>query len=124
MMRSVNSTYSATRRVSRSAITDGPRGRRCVDTPILGTLRHSRTPPTTSPPIRINDLAGDGVGCLGGQVGSGWYGDAGGPVGVGGVQGLGLEQGLDQGIQPVPVGPQDLQGLIVALVEDAAGLGL
>src|SRR5215213_9181838 len=58
MMRSVNSTYSATRRVSRSAITDGPRGRRCVDTPILGTLRHSRTPPTTSPPIRINDLAG------------------------------------------------------------------
>src|SRR5215203_4480023 len=44
MIWSVNSTYSAMRRVSRSAITDGPRGRRCVDTPSLGTLRHSRTP--------------------------------------------------------------------------------
>ena len=43
-MRSVNSTYGATRRVSRSAITAGPMGRRCIDMPILGTLRRSGTP--------------------------------------------------------------------------------
>src|ERR1043166_1389385 len=49
MMWSVNSTYSAIRRVSRSAITDGPKGRRCVDTPILGTLRHSCTSPNHQP---------------------------------------------------------------------------
>src|SRR5215211_3487712 len=57
MIRSVNSTYSAIRRVSRSAITAGPKGRTCVHTPILGTLRRSRTYRTTSHPIHINDLA-------------------------------------------------------------------
>src|SRR5215211_432603 len=56
MIRSVNSTYSAIRRVSRSAITAGPKGRTCVHTPILGTLRRSRTYRTTSHPIHINDL--------------------------------------------------------------------
>src|SRR4029453_3879724 len=63
MIRSVTSTYSAIRRVSRSAITAGPKGRTGVKTPILGTLRHSPTPPhppptppPTNPPIRINDL--------------------------------------------------------------------
>src|SRR6266567_948608 len=38
MMRSVSSTYSAVRRVSRSAITVGSRVRTCVRTPILDTL--------------------------------------------------------------------------------------
>src|SRR5215213_8391433 len=56
MIRSVHSTYSAIRRVSRSAITAGPEGRTCVHTPILGTLRRSRTYRTTSHPIHINDL--------------------------------------------------------------------
>ena len=59
-----------------------------------------------------------------GQLRLGREGDPGGAVGVGGVQGLGAQQGLDQGVQPLPVGPQGLQGLVVALVEDAAGLGL
>src|SRR6266540_5618744 len=49
MMRSVNSTYSAMRRVSRSAITEGRQGQTCVNTPILGTLRHSRTHSTHQP---------------------------------------------------------------------------
>src|SRR5215469_10684528 len=39
MMRSVSSTYSAIRRVSRSAITMTSQGQTCVDTPILDTLR-------------------------------------------------------------------------------------
>src|SRR5713101_4114608 len=42
MMRSVSSTYSAIRRVSRSAIMTGSRVRACVRTPILGTLRLPR----------------------------------------------------------------------------------
>src|SRR5229473_6952661 len=42
MMRSVSSTYSAIRRVSRSAIMTGSRVRACVTTPILGTLRLPR----------------------------------------------------------------------------------
>ena len=50
-------------------------------------------------------LAGDDVGGLGGQLRLGRVGNAGGPVGVGGVEGLGPEQGLDQGVEPVPVGP-------------------
>src|SRR5512132_750460 len=69
-------------------------------------------------------LAGDDVGGLGGQLRLGRVGNAGGPVGVGGVEGLGPEQGLDEGVEPVPVGPQGGQGLVVTLVEDAAGLGL
>src|SRR5215216_5804094 len=49
MIRSVTSTYSAVRRVSRSAITPGPKGRTCMSTPILGTLRRSRTCPNHQP---------------------------------------------------------------------------
>jgi integrase/recombinase XerC len=43
MTRSVSSTYSAMRRVSRSAITEDLQGQRCVDTPILDTLHLSGT---------------------------------------------------------------------------------
>jgi hypothetical protein len=43
MIRSVNSTYRATRRASRSAITARPLGRTRVNMPFLGTLRHPRT---------------------------------------------------------------------------------
>src|SRR5690349_17754173 len=42
MIRSVSSTYSAIRRVSRSAITMTSQGQTCVNTPILDTLRLPR----------------------------------------------------------------------------------
>src|SRR6266567_1388890 len=43
IMRSVSSTYSAIRRVSRSAVMTGSRVRTCVNTPILDALRMSVT---------------------------------------------------------------------------------
>jgi hypothetical protein len=48
------------RRVSRSAITKTSQGLTCVNTPILGTLRHSRhrrTAHPTSTELSVNDLA-------------------------------------------------------------------
>src|SRR5579859_5233571 len=44
MIRSASSTYSAIRRVSKSAITMASQSQTCVNTPILGTLRPSRNP--------------------------------------------------------------------------------
>src|SRR5215212_7634382 len=56
MTRSVSSTYSAMRRVSRSAITKTSHGLTCVNTPILGTLQLPRQRRTTRPELPVNDL--------------------------------------------------------------------
>src|SRR4029434_9058828 len=56
MTRSVSSTYSAMRRVSRSAITKTSHGLTCVNTPILGTLQLPHKRRATHPELQVNDL--------------------------------------------------------------------